>query len=176
MERRTLLATIAGSVAATAGCLSSEEEPQLTGEVPNEEITTAGLAPNPVDVSERDVPVDEFQTKEVNEETVTMVPVSVAHYWYNTHKARFIDARSEQEYAEGRIEGALYSPNPTGDPDDKLDVIPKDERLLVYCRTNNRAGTRASTLLDAGRTGVYVLESGFDSWASEGYQTEQSSR
>lgn len=176
MERRTFLTTIAGTMAATAGCVSGEDEPQLTGEEPSEEITTAGLAPNPVDVSDRNVPVGEFQMEEVNGKSVTMVPLSAAHYWYNTHSARFLDARSESEYAEGRIEGALYSPNPTGHSDDKLDVIPKDERLLVYCRTNNRAGTRASTLLDAGRDGVYVLESGFGSWDSAGYQTEQGPR
>lgn len=67
-----------------------------------------------------------------------------------------LDVRTENEYAEGHIPGAILIPNETiettGRPQ-KLDDL--DAMILVYCRSGNRSAQAARKLSALGYTQVY---------------------
>ena len=66
-----------------------------------------------------------------------------------------LDVRTEQEYAEGHIPGALLIPN-TELSEKAADLLPdKEQTILVYCRSGRRSAEAARTLADMGYTQVY---------------------
>lgn len=66
-----------------------------------------------------------------------------------------LDVRTEQEYAEGHIPGALLIPN-TELSEKAADLLPdKEQMILVYCRSGRRSAEAARTLADMGYTQVY---------------------
>ena len=66
-----------------------------------------------------------------------------------------LDVRTEQEYAQGHIPGALLIPN-TELSEKAADLLPdKEQMILVYCRSGRRSAEAARTLADMGYTQVY---------------------
>ena len=95
--------------------------------------------------------------------------------------AYLVDTRTYEEYVEGHIPGALNAsyPKSTGGPCQteensasfrnawaKLD-IPKDARVVVYCRTGVRASAAASALMEDGYTNVELYEGSWTDWTSD---------
>ena len=58
-----------------------------------------------------------------------------------------IDVRTGEEWRAGHIEGAIHIPLSEIKKDIKNYTIPKDEEILLYCRSGNRSG-RAKVILD----------------------------
>ena len=58
-----------------------------------------------------------------------------------------IDVRTDEEWNAGHIEGAIHIPLSEIKKDIKNYTIPKDEEILLYCRSGNRSG-RAKVILD----------------------------
>jgi rhodanese-related sulfurtransferase len=77
-----------------------------------------------------------------------------------------LDVRTQEEYDEGHIEGAILLPYDTitassiGLPADKASAV------IVYCRSGRRSAIAAETLLSLGFTNVYDL-GGIQSWPYE---------
>lgn len=63
----------------------------------------------------------------------------------NLENALLVDIRTPQEYAEGTAEGAINIP--LGELSTRLSEIPKDKKVVVFCRSGNRS-TQAKTILD----------------------------
>lgn len=64
--------------------------------------------------------------------------------------ALLIDVRSKQEFAGGHLEGALHIPHTQiVDGLAKLGV-PKDQPVVLYCRSGNRSGQALVSLQRAG--------------------------
>lgn len=66
-----------------------------------------------------------------------------------------VDVRSESEYAEKHIAGAILIPNET-----IIDKMPEllpdpDAEILIYCRSGNRSRQAANKLIDLGYTNIY---------------------
>jgi len=90
------------------------------------------------------------------------------------YKARFVDGkqphtlvdvRSAGEFSEGYIPGAInIAVHELGG---KLNKIPQDKPVVVYCRSGNRSAQAAQTLLAAGYTEVYDLGGLFE-WVRQG--------
>lgn len=78
--------------------------------------------------------------------------------------AVLIDVRTEEEYLEYNIEGAVNIPL------DSLEMVSntydKETKIVVYCRSGARSGRAASLLLDMGYTFVYDLGS-IDNWKEQ---------
>lgn len=77
-----------------------------------------------------------------------------------------VDVRTQAEYDEGHIEGAILLPNDaleTLAPDQLTD---KDAVILVYCRSGNRSAQASSLLIELGYTNVYDF-GGIIDWPGE---------
>jgi len=80
-----------------------------------------------------------------------------------------LDVRTQGEYDEGHIEGAVLMP--VDELAARLDELSRDDELLVYCRTGNRSSSAVSLLRDNGFTKIYHLKDGITAWIRARYPT-----
>jgi len=90
------------------------------------------------------------------------------------YKARYMDAkaphtlvdvRTPEEFAAGYIPGAINIS--LQELQQKMNRIPKDQPVIVYCRSGNRSAFAANMLMQAGYTEVYDL-CGIIDWVRQG--------
>lgn len=65
-----------------------------------------------------------------------------------------IDARTEEEYAEGHIEGAILIPEYEIAQRAESELPDKNRLILVYCRSGRRSKIASKALADLGYTNV----------------------
>lgn len=76
-----------------------------------------------------------------------------------------VDVRTAEEYRDGYIPGAInISVQELGS---KLNKIPKDKPVIVYCRSGSRSSHAAQSLIAAGYSEVYDLGGLFE-WSRQG--------
>ena len=80
-----------------------------------------------------------------------------------------LDVRTQEEFDEGHIEGALLIPYDEIANLAETELPDKDARILLYCRTGRRSAIAAETLAGMGYTDVYDF-GGIVDWP---YQTVQ---
>lgn len=82
-------------------------------------------------------------------------------------QAWIIDVREPDEHRREHVAGAALHPSsafsPTGFPAETA-----GRRMLILCRSGNRAGKVAGALRSAGRTDVDVIEGGITAWMAQG--------
>ena len=83
-----------------------------------------------------------------------------------------LDVRSAEEWEKGRIPGARFVPvtelqNRIGELAQR-----KNDKILVYCHTQNRSSRAAWVLSENGFTNVRVMYGGIAGWAKENYPLE----
>lgn len=91
-----------------------------------------------------------------------------------------LDVRTPAEFNKAHIEGAILIPLknvPAQDPipltpekllPARINEVPTDKRILVYCKVGARGATACSLLINAGYHKVYNMEGGIDAWLAEG--------
>lgn len=72
----------------------------------------------------------------------------------NNNEVVIIDVRTQEEYDEGHIKGALCIPNETITSQINDELPNKQQEILVYCRSGNRSQQAANKLIDLGYTNV----------------------
>ncbi len=77
-----------------------------------------------------------------------------------------LDVRTIEEYNLSHIEGANLIP--VSELENRLDEIPKDKRVIVYCKSGFRSRTAANILMKNEFGMVYDM-GGIDDWQSKGY-------
>lgn len=77
-----------------------------------------------------------------------------------------LDARTQAEYNEGHIPGAILIPHDTVATAAEDALPDKDQLILVYCRSGNRSKQASQALVDLGYTNV-VEFGGINSWPYE---------
>ena len=77
-----------------------------------------------------------------------------------------LDARTQTEYDEGHIPGAILLPHDTVATAAEDAPPDKGQLILVYCRSGNRSKQASQTLVDLGYTNV-VEFGGINSWPYE---------
>lgn len=65
-----------------------------------------------------------------------------------------LDVRTQEEYDEGHIPGAVLIPNTEIETRAEEELPDKDQRILVYCRSGRRSKLAAQILSDLGYTNV----------------------
>lgn len=77
-----------------------------------------------------------------------------------------LDVRSQEEYNEKHIPGAIVVPNETIGTKDIPELPDKDQMILVYCRSGNRSKQAAEKLKALGYTNI-VEFGGINDWPGE---------
>jgi len=68
--------------------------------------------------------------------------------------ARLVDVRTPREFAQGHVEGAINIPLQA--LQERLDELtPKDQTIILYCRSGNRSAQAAELLRGAGFNDVH---------------------
>jgi len=81
-----------------------------------------------------------------------------------------LDVRTQEEYAEGHIAGAILIPVQV--LAERLSEVPHDKQVYVYCHSGARSA-RASTLLARkGYTNIENMMGGIVAWKAAGYPVE----
>jgi rhodanese-related sulfurtransferase len=81
-----------------------------------------------------------------------------------------IDVREADEYAGGHLQGAIHASR--GMLEFKLssnpELISRDLKIVLYCKTSGRAALAACALHDMGYLQVKSISGGFDAWVTAG--------
>ena len=77
-----------------------------------------------------------------------------------------LDVRTQAEYDQAHIPGAICIPNETIGTEDIPALPDKDQLILVYCRSGNRSRQAAQKLAELGYTNL-VEFGGILSWPGE---------
>ena len=77
-----------------------------------------------------------------------------------------LDARTQEEYADGHIPGAICVPNETIGPVPPGQLPDKEQMVLVYCRSGNRSRQAAAKLAAMGYSNI-VEFGGIMDWDGE---------
>ena len=82
--------------------------------------------------------------------------------------ALVLDVRTEAEYEEAHIPGAVCVPNESIQDTMPEELPDKEQLILVYCRSGNRSKQAAEKLANLGYTNVMEF-GGINTWP---YETE----
>jgi molybdopterin/thiamine biosynthesis adenylyltransferase/rhodanese-related sulfurtransferase len=82
--------------------------------------------------------------------------------------AKLLDVREQNEWDDAHLREALHVPQ--GELLDRLEKVAPDrsERLLLYCRTDNRSSRSADALRSLGYDNVAVIRGGIVAWGEAG--------
>jgi hydroxyacylglutathione hydrolase len=83
-----------------------------------------------------------------------------------------LDVRGLSEWEAGHLPGAANIP--VGYLSDRLEEIPHDRPLVVYCQTGARSAIAASVLKSRGFYNVSDLIGGYTAWRAAGYEAQRS--
>jgi len=90
---------------------------------------------------------------------------------YAAGEVVIVDVREDSEYKAGHIPGAQLIP--LGELPDRLNDVPRDETVVLVCRSGNRSAQAHQFLLDQGFTNVHNMKGGMNDWTAAGYETEK---
>lgn len=99
-------------------------------------------------------------------------PVTHAHaHWQQGEKSPvpfvFIDVRTPGEYAEGHVKGAKLIP--LQELAGRMNEVPKDRQVYVYCRSGRRSAEASAMLVKAGYTHIENITGGIEAWKAAGF-------
>ncbi|MCL7412151.1 MAG: rhodanese-like domain-containing protein [ANME-2 cluster archaeon] len=81
-----------------------------------------------------------------------------------------LDVRTQEEYDAGHIDSPVLIPYDV--LENRLDEVPADMPILVYCRTARRSAIASRVLVDNGYSEVYNMAGGIVAWQDAGYPVE----
>lgn len=113
---------------------------------------------------------------EIHDSRLVIDNIKIAKLSYDGGKTLFVDARSNDDYREGHIKGAISLP--VGEFDERvgnlLDNYSPDQSIITYCsgRTCEDSHRLAQMLIDLGYENVSIMIDGFPGWKENGYPVE----
>jgi rhodanese-related sulfurtransferase len=78
-----------------------------------------------------------------------------------------LDVRKQEEYDEGHIIGSTLIP--VQELEARLNELPRNKKILVYCRSGNRSVTASETLVKNGFAQIFNMKGGITEWKNAGY-------
>jgi rhodanese-related sulfurtransferase len=79
-----------------------------------------------------------------------------------------LDVRTQEEYNAGHIRNSTLIP--VQDLSKRLNGVPRDRNILIYCRTGGRSTAASETLANNGFTRIYNMKGGITEWTKAGYE------
>jgi rhodanese-related sulfurtransferase len=73
-----------------------------------------------------------------------------------------LDVRTDKEYAQGHIPGAVHVP--LTDVGEKVKKLKKDKGIVVFCQNGNRSIWAIKRLMGMGYKNLYNLKGGYRAW------------
>jgi rhodanese-related sulfurtransferase len=108
--------------------------------------------------------------RNANSTVKTITPAELKSRLDANEQLVMVDVRSPEEYEyDGRIEGSRLLPLPMLSM--RADELPKDQTLIMVCRSGNRSGVACEQLAARGYTEVYNLVGGMIAWRQAGLPT-----
>jgi phage shock protein E len=84
-----------------------------------------------------------------------------------------LDVRTEKEFKEGHIPGAVNLDVTAPDFAKKVAALDKDKTYLVHCASGRRSLKACSVMKDASFKTLVNLEDGFNAWSKAGKPVEK---
>ena len=78
-----------------------------------------------------------------------------------------LDVRTQQEWEEYHVPGSTLIP--VDELENRMNELPRDQEILVVCRSGNRSAVGRDILRQAGFEQVTSLAGGLKGWRASGY-------
>lgn len=105
------------------------------------------------------------------ETSVLPLEVSVEEaYQMRENGAYVLDVRELSEWEEGHIPDATLIP--LGQLESRMNEIPKDQEVVIVCRSGNRSAQAREILLNAGFTNITSMAGGMNQWITNSFEVE----
>lgn len=116
-----------------------------------------------------------FFLSERGQETISYVNVTPgeAREMIDSRSPVILDVRTPDEFENGHVPGAILVPIDEL-KDSTFLKIPKDEEILIYCRSGHRSSWGAEYLARMGYASTYNLSGGIMVWEDQGYSVVKS--
>jgi rhodanese-related sulfurtransferase len=82
----------------------------------------------------------------------------------------FVDVREPNEWNLGHLPGAVHIPR--GNLESRIESIPREKTLIIYCASGNRSALAADVLREMGYSRVSSLARGIRGWMEDGGDIE----
>ena len=79
-----------------------------------------------------------------------------------------IDVRTQDEFDLGHIDSAINLDFYSDSFQNDILSLPKNETIVLYCRTNNRSSKTATILKENGYREILVIRGGITEWVKKG--------
>jgi rhodanese-related sulfurtransferase len=91
-------------------------------------------------------------------------------YQMRDNGAFVLDVRELGEWEEGHIPNATLIP--LGQLERRMNEIPKDQEVVIVCRSGNRSAQARDILKNAGFTNITSMGGGMNQWIAKSYEVE----
>ncbi|MDZ7838994.1 MAG: rhodanese-like domain-containing protein [Actinomycetota bacterium] len=147
-------------------------------DITEEEATDQSVPDMETATEAEDAATDQEQTMEKagsseilnDQEPAEVVRISVKEVYEDMQKEQpryfLLDVRTQEEYDYGHLEGTYLIP--VNELDQKLDELPRNKPIVVYCRSGNRSARAAEILVNNGFKQVYDM-GGIIDWIAKDY-------
>jgi phage shock protein E len=100
----------------------------------------------------------------------SLSPTAYQNQFISSNTTHFLlDVRTPEEFATGHIHGAVNIPLDV--LENRLNEVPTDQPIVVYCRSGNRSAQASQILARAGYTIIYDM-GGLNEWTAQGFPVE----
>lgn len=91
-------------------------------------------------------------------------------YQMRENGAFVLDVRELSEWEDGHIPDATLIP--LGQLESRMNEIPKDQEVVIVCRSGNRSAQARDILKNAGFTNITSMAGGMNQWITKSYEVE----
>ena len=86
--------------------------------------------------------------------------------------ALLVDVRSAEEVAEISFDVPNYMTIPMSELENRINEIPKDQEIVMVCKSGGRSLRTTYFLMNAGYEKVYNMTGGITKWAAKNFPTK----
>lgn len=91
----------------------------------------------------------------------------------NRNNISLLDIRTPKEFQSGHIKGAINIDWYKRTFKEKVEKLPKNKPIVIYCRSGNRTSKAAYLLQSLGFKDIVNLSLGINDWNRHGYVLEK---